>query len=384
MNMTRRSLRHRSHPRSLTSSGGFPRLRSLLAAAGLLLIVTSPPVGLATTPVGSATADATGGTPLDSSGAAEAWRMLERMQPPAEPADWATRSPTDEARREHYQKQVEFACQATDLASEFYRRFPDHDQAPAAMTLESRWMAPFQEAVLEHRAVRFEAEAAREHAGDELAIWTEIERKARAMQDAFPESYAPSQWLLRIARRAETGHARKLAAEVRDRKGLADFVREEAVALLKRLDMVGKPLAMQFTALDGREVDLGQMKGKVVLVDFWASWCVPCVAELPQILATYDKLHAEGLEVVGVSFDEHRENLVRFLAAKRVPWPQFFDGQGWSNRVGRELGIQTLPTLWLVDRQGLLRDLNARSALEDKVRRLLAEPSDSSPAPNGG
>lgn len=87
---------------------------------------------------------------------------------------------------------------------------------------------------------------------------------------------------------------------------------------------------------------------------------------------------------MGISLDENRDDVVRFLAARLVPWPQFFDGQGCKNRFGRELGIQSLPTLWLVDRQGLLRDLNARSALEDKVRRLLAEPSDSSPAPNGG
>ena len=137
--------------------------------------------------------------------------------------------------------------------------------------------------------------------------------------------------------------------------------------------LIGKPLAIKFTAVDGRPVDLEKLRGKVVLIDFWATWCGPCVQEVPHVKATYEKLHDKGFEIVGVSFDEKKPALQNFVSAQKIAWPQYFDGKGWDNRFGTRFGIESIPTMWLVDKKGLLRDVDARDGLEAKAVKLLSE-----------
>jgi thiol-disulfide isomerase/thioredoxin len=303
----------------------------------------------------------------------QAWKELEALRPPAEPSEWATQQPTDEDRREFQKKQVEFACRAADLARDFYTRFPNHDMAPIATGLERQFMGPFQSDVLDYRAQRIEQQALKRKAEGESVVLAEMEKGAREMLTEFPYNFVPSQLLLKVARQLEADKARKLAKEVRDTKNLPDFVKEEAADLLKKLDRIGKPFTLEFRAVDEREVDLNKLKGKVVLVDFWATWCVPCVSELPTVKAVYDKLVLQGFEIVGISFDQQKEALTRFLEKEKIPWPQFFDGKVWKNKFGQEFGVGSIPTMWLVDKRGILRDLNARNSLEEKVEKLLAE-----------
>ncbi len=75
-----------------------------------------------------------------------------------------------------------------------------------------------------------------------------------------------------------------------------------------------KPLDLKFTAVDGRKVDLSELRGKVVLIDFWATWCPPCRLIAPDILATYKKYHSQGLEVIGVSVDSDKGALLDFVS----------------------------------------------------------------------
>jgi len=135
----------------------------------------------------------------------------------------------------------------------------------------------------------------------------------------------------------------------------------------------GKPLTMKFKSLEGETVDLSKLQGKVVLIDFWATWCGPCRAELPNVKAAYEKLHPKGFEIIGISFDKSKSDLQAFIAKEKMPWQQYFDGLFWDNKIGKKYGIQGIPTMWLVDKKGNLREMEARGHLEERVEKLLAE-----------
>jgi thiol-disulfide isomerase/thioredoxin len=134
-----------------------------------------------------------------------------------------------------------------------------------------------------------------------------------------------------------------------------------------------KPLELKFTAMDGHEVDLSKMSGKVVLVDFWATWCGPCVAEVPHVVEAYKKLHSQGFEIVGISLDEDKAAVENFVKDKEMTWPQYFDGKGWQNEISSKFGIRSIPAMWLVDKKGMVVSTNARGNLEQLVEKYLAE-----------
>jgi thiol-disulfide isomerase/thioredoxin len=130
-------------------------------------------------------------------------------------------------------------------------------------------------------------------------------------------------------------------------------------------------LSLKFIAVDGTSVDLSEMKGKVVLIDFWATWCGPCVGEIPHVVEAYKKYHDKGFEIVGISLDRSKEKLMDFTQKNGMTWPQYFDGQGWKNQISSANGIHSIPAMWLIDKNGNLVSKDARQGLDAQLAKLL-------------
>jgi len=126
------------------------------------------------------------------------------------------------------------------------------------------------------------------------------------------------------------------------------------------------------TDVDDKPLALTDHKGKVVLIDFWATWCPPCRAEIPNVVATYKKYHAEGFDIIGVSLDQDREKLLGYTSQNEMTWPQFFDGQGWGKKPADKYGIESIPATYLLDGNGVIIAKDVRGeALEPAVAKAL-------------
>jgi len=143
---------------------------------------------------------------------------------------------------------------------------------------------------------------------------------------------------------------------------------------LKRLDMLGKPLDLKFDSAQGDAVDIASFRGKVVLVYFFAAWSSPSVQGLVEVKGIEDQFPKAKFQVIGISLDKTKEGMQALTTkAGLKDVPIFFDGKGWESPLVRSLGINALPTVWLVDPQGNLRVLNAVNNTESLIRELMRE-----------
>jgi peroxiredoxin len=123
----------------------------------------------------------------------------------------------------------------------------------------------------------------------------------------------------------------------------------------------------------GNPVSIASYKGKVLLVDFWATWCGPCVGEVPNVVKTYEDFHPKGFEIVGISLDQDKNKLTTFTKQKNMTWQQYFDGKGWENKLASKYGIQSIPATFLLDRDGKIIAADLRGeALTQAVEKAVA------------
>jgi thiol-disulfide isomerase/thioredoxin len=139
---------------------------------------------------------------------------------------------------------------------------------------------------------------------------------------------------------------------------------------LKNLDRIGKPIEITGKTVDGKDFDLAKLKGKVVLVDFWATWCGPCVEEIPNMKEAYTKYHDKGFEVIGVSLDRTDQAIVKFTEKTKLPWPCINVED--SKKLAERYGVNAIPHPILIGKDGNIVSLRARGpALDRLLDRLL-------------
>ena len=138
---------------------------------------------------------------------------------------------------------------------------------------------------------------------------------------------------------------------------------------------LGKPVPnFSATDLEGNPISLEQYRGKVVLLDFWAVWCAPCIAEMPNVKKVYDTYKDKGFDIIGISLDFDEKKLRDYLKENEIPWRQVFSGKGWNSPVAQQYGIRAIPALWLIDKDGTLITYQARGdVLAQLVKDALRE-----------
>ncbi len=198
---------------------------------------------------------------------------------------------------------------------------------------------------------------------------------ATEAQEEFIRTFS-DEFTARSIAAGEYDVARQAMAAVLDRFGEIEAVRQKIQQDLKRLDLVGKTVP-SFSAEDvqGKPVRSSDFRGKYVLIDFWATWCGPCVAELPRLQAAYQSYHADGLEIVGVSLDESKDAVLEFARARKVTWPQVHNA-GASSDLVQAFGVSAIPATYLIDPQGTILRIDLRGqALEDTLARIFRKPA---------
>jgi thiol-disulfide isomerase/thioredoxin len=138
---------------------------------------------------------------------------------------------------------------------------------------------------------------------------------------------------------------------------------------------VGKPFVLQFVdAISGAPVSTERLKGKVLVVDFWATWCGPCVAEMPRMKQLYAEFRNKRVQFIGVSLDQSGagyDKLVAFVEENGIAWPQYYHGNGWNSEFSKSWGIRAIPAVFVVDQEGKVYSDKARGKLETILPELL-------------
>jgi len=163
--------------------------------------------------------------------------------------------------------------------------------------------------------------------------------------------------------------AEKDWADVKSAEHILKIISQFKVRL--KTPYVGDTMELKFKAVDGREVDLAALKGKVVLVEYWASWCKANLTEWPSRKDAYAKYHDKGFEIIGISLDSEKAKFDEFMKTNTPPWLISYSGAGWKDPLAEKYGINGIPATFLVGRDGKL--IACRQAGPIKLEAKLAE-----------
>ncbi len=134
----------------------------------------------------------------------------------------------------------------------------------------------------------------------------------------------------------------------------------------------GKEFTANLTKLDGSKLVLPKdLKGKVVVIDFWAQWCGPCRASMPHLKEIYAKYKSKGVEIVGINLDEKREDCIDYVKTAGLDWIITFEGKGEADPSANKYGIFQLPSVWVIGKDGKVFSTNAQADLEGTIKRAL-------------
>jgi peroxiredoxin len=267
----------------------------------------------------------------------------------------------DQAYAALFNKAIEhdWFAEVEDLGRQYLKTDPDGPVKALAQIIQT--MARAQAGRYDEALARFR----------ELLAGIDANEQQEEFASTFSDTFATS-----AIAAGEYNVARQAYAALLNRFGESPNLRQKVQGDLKRLDQVGKT-APSFTAEDiqGRTIRTADYRGKYVLLDFWATWCGPCVAELPRLQAAHRTYHDAGFEIIGISLDESKDAVVDFVKSRKIPWPQVHNAGGATDLV-QAFGVISIPATYLIDPQGTIVRLDLRGkALDDALARLIRRPS---------
>jgi thiol-disulfide isomerase/thioredoxin len=235
---------------------------------------------------------------------------------------------------------------------------PKELTAKSALTL-AKWWRSSKDAEAQEKILAGYIETAKANPADEkVALTLEVMAQVGVASDEIAAK------TVTVIRKMLTSDAAKRIAAELDPQG----------ALRELLD---KPLVVAGRTTTGKTLTTADWKGRVVLVDFWATWCGPCNAEIPRVKELYKAYHAKGFEIVGVDCDSDDDAINAFIKEKEMPWTQLRDEsqseqQPW-HPLATQWGVSGIPTMFLIDKKGTVRFVDAREGTAEKIEKLLAE-----------
>lgn len=153
-------------------------------------------------------------------------------------------------------------------------------------------------------------------------------------------------------------------------------------ANVRRLELLGNKFELVAETIQGKTIGIDDFEGKFVIVDFFATWCQPCLSEVPRLRKHYEKYQKKGLAVLGISLDQDEKQLNKYLADAKLPWPIIHDqNDDPMKTLQMQFGVSQLPTVLLLNKEGTVVSLEARGAELDRLMEMLFEAPTPAPAP---